>query len=112
MSIKQINGNMSDLEERIIISLWALDIHLGVGRSDTFSGAAVAYVLGGRWTSYRHKVMMRLAARGWVFVEDVKDGRPRWYYRLTPEAKTAFKERLQDAVNKGVRLQGASIVSS
>ena len=97
MSIKQINGNLSDLEERAIAALWCLGISYGVGGDAWFSGPAIGAVLGGKWTSYRRGVLQRLADRGYVDIYLRDEAAVKFVYRLTPDAWEGYTKKLQMA---------------
>ena len=102
MSIKQINGNLTDFEERAIMALALLDSHPRAGKGAFYSGSAIGHIVGGRWTQYRHKVMLHLVALKWVEILEIKQGRAKWFYRFTQAGNVLIEQRIHNAINKGV----------
>lgn len=112
MSLRQIKGNLSDLEERIILALYIL--HKNVAsipewqpyqQSIVFRGRGVADLLGGKWKNYRHKIMLELQKKEWVEVVWLPDEKTasKWAYRLSSVGYMTMEDRASRAVAGSVK---------
>lgn len=111
MSLKQIEGNMSDFKERVTHVLYIMHKELesnqlwrGHGRVGAFNSVALATMLGGRWSQYRHKQMLELQKEGIVQVIKMDTGKFRYAYRLSNKeydrmATRAFSQASQNYVH-------------
>jgi len=86
---KPVNdSHLTWMQEQQIFALWMLEGNL-YGRAggnyvpQYYSGAAIGYVIGGQWSTYRTRQIKNLIDLGWV--EQTRMGRLR-YYRLTIRA--------------------------
>lgn len=99
--MRKITGNMSDVEERILMALYALTapIYQRQWKRPFFAGSGVGEMLGGKWTSYRHKTMKKLEGLKWVTCEKVQTGGTRqWTYQLTEQGYATLAQRASKAL--------------
>lgn len=108
-SEKKRTTELSEYQERVLMAMHALSVQCEVclkvepgGVGGIFvPGRAVAKVMGGKWTSWRHKQMLQLQKNGWVFAElGFEQGstlKMVWRYGLTEAARVTMLERMASA---------------
>lgn len=111
MSTRKIKGNLPDVQERLLLTLYALhqkhalDYCVSGNPADYdgkpyFLGSAISLVLGGGWSHYRHNQMVELSKNGWVVISIATGNK--WSYALTETALATMSDRFSRAVSKSV----------
>lgn len=100
------NTGLPEMAEAILMALHLVELQCrtagesGVG--DIFlPGRAISQVLGGKWSTYRHRMMLKLEENGWVkAIKGYERGSGKkevWRYSLTVPAKATLADRLSRA---------------
>lgn len=108
MSYKKASkeSNLTRTQEEIVFTLYMLDSTRYRNRHDGitpqfYSGAAIAIVLGGKWSTYRTRLLNSLIDLNWIEVQRVSRLR---YYRLKNESYDWVDNLLFEASNGRTRL--------
>lgn len=122
---KKRTTELSEFEERVLMSMHSLSVQCEVclkvepgGVGGIFvPGRAIAKVMGGKWTSWRHKQMLVLREKGWVAAElGFEQGsalKMVWRYGLTEAARVTMLDRMASAQKDCIWLgQGAFQIQS
>lgn len=93
------NSQLTPVEELIIYALQMLETdkdadRVGGSQTTYFSGAAIALVIGGDWSTYRTRSMNRLIKGMWVEERKVAHLR---FFRLTTTGKFWMRNLLSSA---------------
>lgn len=103
---KKDGEKMSEFAEAALMALYAMELQCRAGGDSGVGeiylpGRAISKILGGKWSTYRHKVMVDLSENGWVKAlkgyERNSSKKEVWRYSLTQPAQVTLTDRLADA---------------
>lgn len=95
---RNIKGSSGDFNERVLLAMYASDCQNEITYSAFFMrGRGIAHLLGGQWSTYRHKQMLLLEQAGAVICLKIKRGRESWHYALTRKGYMLVHELVTEA---------------
>jgi hypothetical protein len=106
---KKRKTELTEYQERVLMAMHALSVQCEVclhvqpgGVGGIFvPGRAISKVMGGKWTSWRHKQMLLLQDDKWVIAnlgfEQGSTLKQVWRYGLTESARVTMLERMASA---------------
>lgn len=66
------------------------------------AGSALAYWIGGTWSTWRHRKMLELESRGWVVCQRIPfragSKKNRWFYHLTDGAYEYLEKTVKESL--------------
>lgn len=99
---KAIKGTYGDFNERVMLAMYAVTCqhNMDSGQLHFVRGRGVSHILGGSWSTYRHRLMLQLQGQGGIVCLKIKRGRESWHYALTKKGYNTVFSLIQEG-NRG-----------